>query len=374
MHIEKLSLINFKNYEELTLNFSKKVNCILGKNGSGKTNLLDAIYYLSSTKSAFNAVDSQNIKFEESFFAIRSNLFADEKEYKVECILKEGQKKLFKVNGVEYEKLREHVGRFPVVFIAPNDTDLIREGSEIRRKFFDHIISQTDREYLDKLIEYNHYLKQRNSLLKRFAENDSFDRLLLEPYDNGLISTGEFLHKKREVFVKPYKKHLLTQFEKLTKSEEEIDLVYQSDCSKSGLKELLNRNLKKDLILQRTTTGLHKDDYKFLIKGKPLKKFGSQGQQKSFVIGLKLAHYLTLKKFKSFTPVLLLDDVFDKLDSSRIEKLIKMMIKSEFGQVFITDARSERTRDLLKDTVIQANFYEISEGKIEEAHEEKERL
>lgn len=362
MHIEKLSLINFKNYEEASLNFSGVINCILGENGSGKTNLLDAIYYLSTTKSYFNSIDSQNIKFGTKFFSIKGIFIHEAETYQVACSLKEGEKKAVKVNGAEYEKLREHIGRFPAIIVTPYDTDLVREGSEIRRKFVDQIISQTNRIYLDTLIEYNQYLKQRNSLLKRFAETQRIDKLLLEPYDVKLIELGRYINQVRSEFLEPFKAHFVQQYNDIAEKQEKVDIQYDSGFNKPEADKLFYDHRTKDLALQRTTFGIHKDDFKFTIKDRPLKKFGSQGQQKSFVIGLKLAHFITLKAFNNFPPILLLDDIFDKLDSSRIEKLLHKIADNTYGQVFITDARAERTKDLLNTADIEANFYEISNG------------
>ena len=366
MHIEKLVLINFKNYQDISIEFEPHINCILGKNGSGKTNLLDAIYYLSTTKSAINAIDSQNINFEKSFFTIKGEFVLEDDYWKVRCTFQEGKKKLFEVNGAEYEKLREHIGRFPVIFIAPNDTDLVREGSEIRRKFFDMMISQLDRNYLDDLMAYNHYLKNRNSLLKQFAESNRYDKALLEPYDQKLLELGRKIYLKRDEFTAPFNQLFLNQYNRLSGKEESVSLKYVSDFAQENYQQEFSARLKKDLALQRSTFGTHKDDFKFLIEGNPLKKFGSQGQQKSFVLALRLTHYLILNREKGFKPILLLDDIFDKLDSSRIETLINIISGKEFGQVFLTDARSERTKDLLQGLGLEARIYEISRGNIQQ--------
>lgn len=371
MHIEKLSLINFKNYEEEQLSFSKQVNCLLGKNGSGKTNLMDAIYYMSATKSAFNPVDMQNIRFGESFFAVRGDWIKDDKKYKIECLLQEGSKKILKVNKVEYEKIKEHIGKFPVVLITPYDTDLIREGSEIRRKFVDQIISQVDSHYLDALIAYNRNLKQRNSLLKRFAESGKIDKLLVENYDRNLIDLGQQIFEGRKEFLENFAADFHEQFNQLSGGREQVDIAYQSDFQKEDFQVQFSNAFKKDLVLQRTTLGIHKDEFKFTINKKPLKKFGSQGQQKSFVIALKLAHFQYIFKATGVQPILLLDDIFDKLDSDRVIQLLKIMIQEKFGQVFISDARPDRTKELLHDTGIGCKFYEISGGKIEKVYEEE---
>jgi len=364
MHIEKLSLINFKNYNEVVLDFSNRINCFLGKNGSGKTNLLDAIYYLSATKSAINTVDSQNIRFGQSFFSIKASLIKQEESYNIQCALKQGQKKIFKVNGVEYEKLKEHIGKFPVIFILPNDTDLVRDGSEIRRKFFDQMISQLDSQYLDALIVYNHALKQRNSLLKSFAEKRSIDKLLIEPYNQKLLSNGKFIYESRKKFLENFKPLFSNRFKSISANQDEVNLEYPSDLEKEDFENVFANNLDRDIIMQRTTLGIHKDDYKFKISGRQLKKFGSQGQQKSFVISLKLAHHDILKKHEH-KPILLLDDIFDKLDSFRITYLLEMIKDKDFGQVFITDARTERTKEILNTNDVESKIYKISNGGVE---------
>lgn len=371
MHIEKLRLINFKNYEEAALDFSDRLNCFLGKNGSGKTNLLDAIYYLSSSKSALNKVDSQNIRFGQQFFLIKGTFRLENDQYLIECSLKEGEKKKLKVNGAEYEKLKEHVGKYPVVFISPDDTEIIREGSEIRRKFFDIIISQVDHGYLDILIEHNHFLRQRNSLLKRFAETRKIDKVLLEPYNIKLIDLGKKIFERRAEFINSFKTSFQNEFTRLTGNKEQVAISYQSDMSANNFKETFLANVEKDIILQRSNLGAHKDDFKFSIEKKPLKKFGSQGQQKSFAIALKLACYTILKNFNVFKPILLLDDIFDKLDSERIQNLLQMMTDDHFGQVFITDARLDRTKEILAKAKISANFYEVAEGEIVKSYEKK---
>lgn len=364
MHIEKLSLINFKNYEEVTLNFSENINCIVGKNGSGKTNLLDAIYYLSTSKSAFNKIDSQNIRFGQQFFSVVGTFIEDKDKYKVDCALKEGGKKRFRVNGAEYDKLREHVGRFPTVFIAPNDTDIVREGSEIRRKFFDQVISQTDRKYLDDLLAYNHFLKQRNALLKKFAETNKSDQAQLEPYDIKLIELGQSIEKIRRNFLKSFNDYFSKVYQQLSQKNEVVGIEYDASATASNYPGKFKASLKKDIILQRTNIGVHKDDFRFVIDGNVLKKFGSQGQQKSFVIALKLAQYDVLKELKEYKPILLLDDIFDKLDSERILQMINIVNTPQFGQVFITDARAERAKELFAEANLSCKFLSVQKGEV----------
>ncbi|MBL3655000.1 DNA replication/repair protein RecF [Fulvivirga sediminis] len=364
MHIEKLSLFGFKNYEEVALTFSNEVNCLVGENGSGKTNLLDAIHYLSMTRSAFNTIDSQNVKFGEEFFSIRGDFRLSEKALPVLCSYQEGKGKTFKVNKKEYARLSEHVGKLPVVLIAPNDTDIIRDGSEARRKFFDAIISQIDAEYLDNLISYSKYLKQRNSALKRFANVGRTDYELLKIYDEHIIGLSLYINQRRSDFIIDFEKLFQNHYDKLSEGNEKVSIHYRSEASDSDFKELYNNALRKDLALERTTMGVHKDDFRFTIEGKPLKKFGSQGQQKTFLVSLKMGHFDIIRELKGFKPILLLDDIFDKLDSRRIQHLMERVVNHDFGQIFITDAREERTRTILNELKISANFYRVNRGTV----------
>ncbi|UII27771.1 DNA replication/repair protein RecF [Fulvivirga maritima] len=364
MHIEKLSLFGFKNYEEVALTFSNEVNCLVGENGSGKTNLLDAIHYLSMTRSAFNTIDSQNVKFGEDFFSIRGDFMLSEKLLPVLCSYQEGKGKTFKVNKKEYSRLSEHVGKLPVVLIAPNDTDIIRDGSEARRKFFDAIISQIDEEYLDNLITYSKYLKQRNSALKRFGSVGRTDYELLKVYDEHIVTLSQEINKRRRHFIEDFEKLFQNHYDKLSEGNETVSIHYRSEASDPDFVESYKNALKKDLALERTTMGVHRDDFRFVIEGKPLKKFGSQGQQKTFLVSLKMGHFDIIRELKKFKPILLLDDIFDKLDSRRIQHLMERVVNHDFGQIFITDAREERTRTILNELNISANFYKVNRGTV----------
>ncbi len=364
MLLENISLVNFKNYEDLNLTFSPQINCFVGHNGVGKTNILDAVYYLSMTKSAFNNVDHQNIRHNESFFAIHGSFLKAEEQFRIHVSLKNGQKKVIKKDKKVYEKISEHIGEFPVVLIAPYDTDLIREGSEGRRRFFDSILAQLDQEYLKALLQYNHALKQRNSLLKQFAERRYFDSDLLEPYDRQMIDLGEKIWKKRKEFIAEFKPVFASHFEFLSSKKEETDLNYVSDLIAPDFAKLFKSSQKKDLAIQRTTLGIHKDEFEFTIAGNPLKKFGSQGQQKSFIIALKLAHFDMIKNSKGFKPLLLLDDIFDKLDELRIQKLMNMVAGNAFGQIFVTDARPERTNEVFHTLEGDIRVFHIDAGRL----------
>lgn len=363
MHLESLELLNFKNYEEVKLRFSPEINCLVGDNGSGKTNLLDAVHYLSLTKSAFNAVDMQNIRHGEDFMVIRGQFLKAGKHDTIQCSLQQGQRKAVKHNKKVYDKISEHIGRYPVVLIAPNDTDVIREGSETRRRFFDSILSQLDQQYLQWLLQYNHVLKQRNSLLKQFSEKNSLDRDLLEPYNLKLMELGTALLQARKSFLEEYLPHFLSHYLNLSEGREQVSIRYESNMDVENPLAKLENSLRRDLALQRTNVGIHKDDYVFELDGYPLKKFGSQGQQKSFLISLKLAHFDIIRQHKGYKPILLLDDIFDKLDDHRIAKLMELVSGHTFGQLFVTDARPERTERIFQQlTDTEVKIYKIDAG------------
>ena len=364
MILQRITLFNFKNYENSDIRFCAGLNCLTGLNGSGKTNLLDAIYYLSLTKSAFNSIDSQNIKHECNFFSIRAEFELKEKRHKLQCSLKQGEKKIFKVDDSPYEKLSEHIGKFPVVLIAPNDDELIRESSEVRRKFFDSIISQTNKSYLEQLIRYNHFLKQRNSLLKRIHETGKRDLDLLRQYDDEIIHLSIILSKYRKEFVASLLPIFLDHYQNISGGKEIAEISYTTKADDKDFKKNFSKSLEKDIVLQRTTMGIHRDDYTFIINDNPLKKFGSQGQQKSFLISLKLSQFEYVKKEKGITPILLLDDIFDKLDDLRIQKLVEMITEHKFKQIFLTDARKERTKNILSGLEAEIKIFNIENNNI----------
>lgn len=363
MFLDKLSLINFKNYEEVKGHFSQEINCFVGKNGSGKTNLLDAIYYLCITKSAITPQDNQCLKHDETVFSIKGEFEWDEKKRIVVCGMQLGKKKLVKLDDKPYRKSSEHIGKFPVVLIAPNDTDVIRGNSEDRRKFFDAIISQTNQKYLQNLIAYNHVLKQRNSLLKQFVERNYVDHDLLDQYDKELIVLGKMIHGLRKKFIKAYQPKVIRHYKNLSEKSEKVDLVYESDFD-LDIDSLTKDSRQKDLILRRTTVGVHKDEFHFMMDGNLIRKFGSQGQQKSYLIALKLAQFDFIHKEKQLKPLLLLDDIFDKLDDFRIAKLMEMVASDAFGQIFVTDARPERTTSIFKNVNHQVKIFEVEAGKL----------
>ena len=363
MHLQKLELLNFKNYPELTLDFSPDINCLVGNNGSGKTNLLDAVYYLSLTKSAFHVTDAHSIKHEEDLMLIRGWFKQQDATDTVQCSLQQGQRKLVMRNRKEYERLSEHVGRYPVVLIAPNDTDIIREGSEIRRRFFDGILSQIESSYLQNLLRYNHALKQRNSLLKFFAEQGRVQHDLLEPFNMQLLQWGLPLLERRQLFTQEYMPLFEHHYRRLTDGEEEVSIRYETNLDSSRAEQLMQESLQRDVALQRTRIGIHKDEWAFEIGGFSLKKYGSQGQQKSFLIALKLAQFDLLREHKGFKPILLLDDIFDKLDEKRMARLMELVSGHAFGQLFVTDARPERSAKLFKDLPdTEVSYFYIDKG------------
>ncbi|WP_234736548.1 DNA replication/repair protein RecF [Tellurirhabdus bombi] len=357
MHLEKLNLTNFKNYEEGQFRFSEQINCIVGPNGSGKTNLLDAIYFLSLSKSAFHNQDALSIEHEAPFFIVDGVFRNGAKTTQITVSLQRGQRKTILTDKKPYERVSEHIGKFPVVLVAPNDTDLVREHSEERRHFFDGVLSQLDSEYLRDYLAYQHVLKQRNGLLKIFAEQRYHDEDLLETYNEPLLQLALRIHERRKIFIADFLPIVQKHYAYLSDAREEVDIIYESEVGNEEFERDFRRNRQKDIQLQRTTKGVHKDDYVFEVNGVALKKFGSQGQQKTFVIALKLAQFEQLQAEKGLKPILLLDDIFDKLDDRRIGKLIELMEQQTFGQIFLTDARPERTQQLLNSVKAEVAYF-----------------
>lgn len=350
MFLKKLSLINYKNFASQSFDFDTKINCFVGDNGVGKTNVLDAIYHLSFGKSYFNPIATQNIKHDEDFFVIEGEFLKEDREEKILCSFKKGMKKVIKRNAKTYEKFSDHIGFIPLVIISPADRDLIIEGSETRRKFMDGVISQSDKTYLQNLLKYNKVLAQRNSLLKYFAVNHTFDRTTLGIYNEQLQQYGQEIFTKRMDFIELFIPIFKEQYIAISGNREPVDLTYQSKLLEDDLVTLLEKSLEKDKALQYTSTGIHRDDLMFAIDGHPIKKFGSQGQQKSFLIALKLAQFQLIKKQAGTTPLLLLDDIFDKLDENRVAHIIRLVNEDNFGQIFLSDTHAERTEYAVKNT------------------------
>lgn len=362
MYLKDLCLIQFKNYEEAQLNFSSNINCFVGNNGSGKTNLLDAIYYMCCCKSYFNSIDTQNINFEQQFFTIEGTFYRKDQVDKVFCGVKRGQKKVFKRNKKEYEKLADHIGLFPLVIISPADSNLIIEGSETRRKFMDNVISQSDKIYLQYIIKYNQVVSQRNALLKYFAANFTYDPTTLAVYNEQLIDLGTLIHAKRSEFMLKFNPIFQKYYKSISGEKEKVSLEYKSQLHDLHLSVLLEESLTKDKVLQYTTCGTHKDDLLFKISDFPIKKHGSQGQQKTFLIALKLAQFDFIKYLVGYKPLLLLDDIFDKLDDTRVESIVRLVSEHHFGQIFITDTHKDRTEDIIKNIDDSYKIFDIEEG------------
>lgn len=348
MYLQKLSLVNFKNISSQSFDFQEKINCFVGNNGIGKTNVLDAIYYLSFAKSYFNSVAGQNIKHGESFFMVEGDYFLKERNEKIICSLKKGQKKILKRNGKNYDKFSEHIGQLPLVIISPADRDLVTEGSDTRRKFIDGVISQQNKKYLQDLLAYNKVLSQRNALLKYFAANRTFDALNLNVYNEQLTMYGSRIYEVRKAFLQLFIPIFNEKYAIISGDNELVNLKYKSQLHDLSFEELLEKSLEKDRVIQYTTSGIHKDDLSFDIGEYPIKKFGSQGQQKSYLIALKFAQFEFIKQQSKITPILLLDDIFDKLDENRVAQIIDLVNNDEFGQIFITDTHKERTEAILK--------------------------
>jgi DNA replication and repair protein RecF len=350
MHLKEISLFNYKNITERSFLFDAKINSFLGKNGVGKTNLLDAIYNLANGKSYFNPLALQNIKHGEEFYIIEGVFEKQEREEYIVSSFKKGQKKVLKRNGKAYEKLSEHVGFVPLVIISPSDNDLISEGSETRRKFIDTVISQLDSNYLHQVILYQKTLSQRNALLKYFAANRVFEKDTLTIYNEQLARFGSIIFEKRKEFISAFLPIFNSFYQRITEGAEEVSLVYESHLFEKNTLDLLEESITKDRALQYTSVGIHKDDLSFRIGDFSIKKFGSQGQQKSFLIALKLAQFEFVKTESGEKPILLFDDIFDKLDQFRVEKIIQMVNNNDFGQLFITDTHAERTEEIIKKT------------------------
>ncbi len=348
MFLNSLSLLNYKNFESQNFEFDRKINCFVGANGVGKTNILDAVYHLAFGKSYFNPVATQNIRHGEDFFVINGEFDKDERIEKIVCSLKKGAKKIIKHNGKIYDRLSDHIGFLPLVIISPADRDLIVEGSDTRRKFIDGVISQQDKQYLQDLIKYNKVLSQRNSLLKYFNLNQTFEPTTLSVYNEQLTDYGVPIFKKRVAFLEAFIPILREQYKSISGGKERVDLAYESKLLGEDLLSLLEKNTDRDRALQYTSVGIHKDDLGFKLGDHSIKKFGSQGQQKSFLIALKLAQFQFIKTQAKTTPILLLDDIFDKLDESRVAHIVSLVNDENFGQIFISDTHAERTENVVK--------------------------
>ncbi len=352
-------MVNFKNYNELEIELCEGINCFVGNNGVGKTNLFDSIYYLSFCKSYFNPTDSQNILHDADFFVIQGEFVKSNETERVYCGLKRNHKKQFKRNDQEYQKLADHIGFIPLVMVSPADSSLILDGSEERRKYINGVISQYNRQYLDDLIRYNKALQQRNRLLKDFARNKRFDEDNLDIWDQQLADLDSNVYTVRQRFISDLLPIFQHYYNYISGGNETVELNYQSQGSEGSWYELLKDNRDKDRLFQFTTVGIHRDDLTLTLKGFPIKKQGSQGQQKTFLLALKLAQYDFLKEVSKIKPMILLDDVFDKLDSDRVTQIVKLVSEDHFGQIFITDTNEVHLSDILSRIDAQSKVFRV---------------
>ena len=386
MKLKHLNILNYKNIREADLSFADKINCFVGLNGQGKTNLLDAIYYLSFTKSFFNVQDAQNITHDENFALIqgeytlesthsasppkKGDLEGPESPQDLElisCGIKRGQKKQFRRGKKEYKRLIDHIGLIPLVIVSPQDSELITDGSDERRRFLDGVISQLDRTYLDHLTKYNALLKQRNALLKQCAEQDSkspskgnLEGLdLFEVLELQMADHAAYIFRERTTFIERFVPLFRELYTEIAGSNEVVSLSYVSQLQDRDLVEAFRRTRSRDIILGWTSQGIHKDDLPMQLGDYPLRQVGSQGQQKTFLLALKLAQALYLG-----TPILLLDDIFDKLDSTRVERIVSLLQSDRFGQIFITDTDRQHLTDILRPSAEHSKIFVVENGRI----------
>jgi DNA replication and repair protein RecF len=372
MTLDQLHLLFFKNYDEASLAFSSGINCFIGDNGSGKTNLLDAIHYLALTKSAFAGSDAQTIKQGADFFVVKGKFSTapPEPPESIQVSMRAGQKKIITHDKQPYDRLADHIGRYPAVLISPYDTDLIRQGSEDRRRYFDSLQSQLDHDFLELLIQYNGLLRQRNATLKQGTGSHGFDALYLQALDDQLAPLGENLSAQRVIFLESFIPVFQRHYAQLADGREQVVVEYKSQLSGQNFRHLLLANERRDLALQRSTTGPHRDDFVFLMDGLPVKSYSSQGQQKSFAIALKLAQFELLASRPLPTvqlaakPLLLLDDIFDRLDDKRIARLLQLVADQTFGQVFLTDTNLARTDQALAGVSSAIQRFQVSAGAV----------
>jgi len=359
MYLKDISILNFKNFETFEAEFSSRFNCLLGNNGVGKTNLMDAIYYMSFTKSHFNAIDRHNIRHDEDMFVIQGNYLRQHEDVKMHCGLKRHGKKQIKCNGKTYDKFSEHIGLLPLVFITPSDTDMIKMGSELRRKYLDGVISQYDKTYLKRLLKYNRALEQRNALLKSINTNDPFDEDALLIWDERLHQTASYIYAERQKAVDALIPIFNHYYREISGNREQVSIRYKSKLHDKSMQDLLLNSRKRDLILQHTGVGVHRDDLDFELNEHPLKRTGSQGQEKSLIIALKLAQFEFIYKTTNVRPILLLDDIFDKLDPLRIKQLVNLLSDEKYGQVFFSDTSEIRLPELLKHVEVDVRIFKI---------------
>ncbi len=362
MYLKQLNITNFKNLEQVGLELSSRLNCFIGNNGEGKTNLLDAVYYLSMAKSYFNQVDSQVVRQGEDFFMLQGLYERNGAEEQLSCGVKRGEGKALKRNGKQYERLADHIGLIPLVMVSPTDSALITDSGEERRRYLNGLISQLDREYLDSLIRYNHALTLRNKLLKQAG---AMDRDMLDTLDMQLSEYGQKIYEKRRDMVESMSPYFTMVYAVVSGNREDVVLSYRSDLSKEPLYNLLKQAFEKDRVLQHTSVGIHRDDLEMRLGEHPIRRVGSQGQQKTYLLALKLAQFELYKKHTNIAPLLLLDDVFDKLDMARVEQLIQLVAHNGFGQIFLTDSNKTRLDSILSSVNNNHALFRVKDGNVE---------
>lgn len=364
MYVKSLHILNYRNIGQTDIELSSGINCFVGQNGAGKTNLLDTIYYMSFCKSFFSTPDSQNIRHDEPFFVLQAIYERKGLEEQICCGVKRGCKKQFKRNKKDYQRLSEHIGLLPLVIIAPFDELLIAEGSEERRKYADSVISQCDKVYLDNLLKYNRLLQQRNTLLKQMQEQEQPDMSLLDVFDIQMAQLGTVISQRRAQFVEWLQPVLTEYYRSISSGREVVSMNYVTGLQRYDLYNGLVEARPRDLVLGYTSRGVHKDDIEFSLGEYPIRRVGSQGQRKSFVIALKLAQFQYLTEYNGIKPILLLDDVFDKLDSVRGDNLISLVASEQFDQIFVTDTNRDRLRAILEQSKKDYKIFNVSEGNV----------
>lgn len=371
MTLKEISILNYKNIRETTLRFSDKLNCFVGLNGQGKTNILDAIYYLSFTKSAYNSIDSQNITHNEDIAMIQGryifdNMYSTESEV-ISCGIKRGIKKQFRRGKKDYQRLIDHIGLIPLVMVSPQDNELISEGSDERRRFMDGVISQYDKQYLEYLTRYNALLKQRNALLKQYEDHPTqAPAELFEVLELQMAELATYIYQQRTEFIMRFTPAFQEMYSAISGDSEQVSLHYTSQLQNRNLIESFAQTRQRDLIVGWTTQGIHKDELEMQLGDYPIKRVGSQGQQKSFLLAMKLGQAIFLGK-----PILLLDDIFDKLDSERVERIIRLVSSNRFGQIFITDTDRQHLTTILEQMAENASVFQVNNGHFEAKNGDK---
>ena len=361
MRLNSISILNYKNIAQTDLDFPAKINCFVGNNGMGKTNLLDAIYYLSFCKSHSNSIDNQNIKHDADFLMIQGKYELRENVEDIYCGIKRRQKKQFKRNKKEYSRLTDHIGLLPLVLISPNDDGLIADGSDERRKFVDGVISQYNNQYLNALMKYNHALKQRNALLK---DETMMDATLFEIWEEQMVLHGNYIFSERKQFVERFIPMFQQIYSFISEDKEKVGLVYKSQLDEANLAEKLLKNRERDRLIGFSMNGIHKDELEMSLADHPMKRVGSQGQNKTYLISLKLAQFNFLKQTHGVNPILLLDDIFDKLDEKRVTKIVELVAGDEFGQIFISDTNSKHWEEILPKINQSSQIFQVVDGVI----------